>query len=399
MEKENNSNKKQSKKDTVIRVELKEGNFASIHREALMDKDLTDAALRLLICLLNNVEHWYINTTYFARQLGWSKDKLKSATQCLTDNGYLTRTKIFHKGKERGKNTEYRYTVREQKIPINKTDSGLNIGLQSLDSNHSTPIIGLQSTGDNDVNPDNPNIEEINPNDDDVNNIPPVEAENNDITNNNQNLKREGEVLTIDDKPVKQKDLSLINSAEITTVEQKKLIRWVAAYYFKSYADRFPSEDDWQLHAKGLLSVLEKRNFLNSQGQVIDNWAFYMKNQAEAIISGKIAGYKSQVKALRPQTSNKGTKNNYTQEEFQTLMQAVQEKLSYQFQREEIVMAGGLYNLLKPIIAEFGITDAYALCMDVFDKHETPVSRHFKEAFEKELQARSNEDSKGKKYV
>src|ERR1035437_9746566 len=76
---------------TVERIDLKEGNFATISNEALKNPNLSGDAFRLLIIILNNnAEVWHLSFENYRKDLKWSHDRLAKARKCLAENGYLT---------------------------------------------------------------------------------------------------------------------------------------------------------------------------------------------------------------------------------------------------------------------------------------------------------------------
>ncbi len=116
------------KKDTIKRVKLEDGNFATISRDVLMDENLTDSAFRMLVWMLNNSNEWKLNVTYFKNVMGWSFNKLASAKKNLVKLGYLI---VETEKGGYGKGDIHSYTVQESTSLILEV---LNCKLQNRSS-------------------------------------------------------------------------------------------------------------------------------------------------------------------------------------------------------------------------------------------------------------------------
>lgn len=102
--------KKQSKNTTVIRINLKDGNYTTISRAILENPNLKDSSKTLLQLSLNNVASWELRTTKYTKLLGWCNDKMAGAIANLIENGYMTRKK---QPKGQGKGFYYTYVISE----------------------------------------------------------------------------------------------------------------------------------------------------------------------------------------------------------------------------------------------------------------------------------------------
>ena len=112
-----NEFKKKVQPDTLSRIDLKLGSFATISNKAMMDKNLTSDGFRILTIMLNKSSDWDINLGYFSRELIWDPKKMTSAIHNLQVNGYLTKTKkSFGKGK-----FEWIYQIYETPIKPSET--------------------------------------------------------------------------------------------------------------------------------------------------------------------------------------------------------------------------------------------------------------------------------------
>lgn len=86
--------KKQNLNGTIIRFDYsKQDNFLQISKSIILNKNLTDSALRLLQLIIDTPPSVKISLTYYQKKLSWSKNKLASATKNLKENGYLMITK------------------------------------------------------------------------------------------------------------------------------------------------------------------------------------------------------------------------------------------------------------------------------------------------------------------
>jgi len=100
---------KKTIQDTIIRINLDNGNFATISNKVMNDEKITSDAFRLLTIMLNKADSWDIVVGYIGRQLGWTDERVTKAVKNLEENGYLTKV-----GKSLGsKGFEYTYTVSE----------------------------------------------------------------------------------------------------------------------------------------------------------------------------------------------------------------------------------------------------------------------------------------------
>lgn len=91
--------------NTVRRVPIAKGGYATIQTNILLNSKVTDPAKTLLNLLLNNSINWNILLTYYQKKLKWSNDKLAGAIKNLIANGYMIKEK-------RGHNLYY-YTISE----------------------------------------------------------------------------------------------------------------------------------------------------------------------------------------------------------------------------------------------------------------------------------------------
>lgn len=93
-------------KNTIIRVNPTEGNYATISNNILFNPKLTSDAKVLLQILLNNKEDWDINLAFYSKKFGWGTHKQSKIIKNLNENGYLVK-KPFSKGKDKGFNIVY----------------------------------------------------------------------------------------------------------------------------------------------------------------------------------------------------------------------------------------------------------------------------------------------------
>ncbi len=98
-----------TKKDSIIRINLEEGNFATISNKVLLDINISSDAFRLLTIILNNSKEWELNMTVYSKKLGWDRRKLSRITKELIKYGYLIKL-----SESKGANGfKYEYTISE----------------------------------------------------------------------------------------------------------------------------------------------------------------------------------------------------------------------------------------------------------------------------------------------
>ncbi|WP_418513700.1 hypothetical protein [Corallibacter sp.] len=101
--------KKELKNGIIIKQDLK-GNFIQTPKSILINPKLTDSA-KILLQLLGDIKpNTKISLTYYRELLGWSKNKLNSASKNLKENGFLKVVK-HPNGKDNG--FTYVYTISE----------------------------------------------------------------------------------------------------------------------------------------------------------------------------------------------------------------------------------------------------------------------------------------------
>ena len=96
--------------NTIIRVPLSNGDYATLSNRILHHDKISSDAKVLLQILLNNTPEWEINLDYYSKRFGWGKEKQASIVKELKDNGFLTVNK-YSLGP--GKGFKYLYKISE----------------------------------------------------------------------------------------------------------------------------------------------------------------------------------------------------------------------------------------------------------------------------------------------
>lgn len=97
---------RKTKNSTAI-IGLDKG-FIQTPKNVITDPNLTDSAVRLFQLMIDTPSDKKVSLEYYRDMLGWSKNKLATATESLKDNGYL---KITKHPKGEGNGFSYYYTI------------------------------------------------------------------------------------------------------------------------------------------------------------------------------------------------------------------------------------------------------------------------------------------------
>ncbi len=138
-------------KDTIYRINLDNGKFATISNQALLDKNLSSDAFRLLTIILNNSKDWSLVISQAASLIGITDNrKITKIIKCLVDNGYLIQHPFINSPKGR----LYPYTISEfgnLKTKSEETSTETIDLTPSQPQVEEEPIISSQSTNNDEL--------------------------------------------------------------------------------------------------------------------------------------------------------------------------------------------------------------------------------------------------------
>lgn len=118
---------RKTKNSTAI-IGLDKG-FIQTPKNVITDANLTDSAVRLFQLIIDTPSDKKVSLEYYRELLGWSKNKLATATESLKDNGYL---KITKQPKGEGNGFSYYYTISSFGNLKNKADANTSEEVEEI---------------------------------------------------------------------------------------------------------------------------------------------------------------------------------------------------------------------------------------------------------------------------